>query len=338
MFLDEIADGVRFDSKVLKSVLTSEQYKGRLLGVSKPVTVGTRVLVVFTGCSLNLGGQLPSRTMLIWLDTGRERASERSNSNFRIPDLKSWSVEHRQEIVAAVFTIVRAYLAECRRCGGTPADVAKRRGDIDGSRFGGRCEFLRDVMLWAFPELPDPFLGFRASEEASSTKAEKAYVLHLLDRRMQEWAGQDWAKELARARAVEYVEQTPEYNRWEAKFKARWDRLPTAQRFHHYGTGEYASIKHVPWDRIRNAAQIRSGRRMVRSGRTRFTATEILGMCPEGDALRNALEGVLPAKQTLNPITLGRWLSNQLAQAPIDGKRLRRSVKHQGGYFWVERV
>ena len=61
---------------------------------------------------------------------------------------------------------------------------SKRARAVDGSRFGGRCEVLRDALLWAFPKLPDPFLSFQASTANSSTKQEAALALSILDRCM----------------------------------------------------------------------------------------------------------------------------------------------------------
>jgi hypothetical protein len=263
LFLDDIVTGVRFDSKALAKVLTGELFQGRLLGVSKPVKVSTRVLVTITGCSLNPADAMASRMLLSYLDTGLERAQDRSNSNFRIPNLPAWSVEHRQEIAAAVLTLVRAYLQECKRCGGTPADVVERR-KVDGSRFGGQCEFLRDVQLWAFPDLPDPFLGSHASEEASSTREEKALVLHLLDRKMLELAGwivaPKWAQYAPGIGTIPENE-SDEHERWKLKAKARWDRLSRSQWFQRFGGLYRIEARDRQWGRVKTAMRIRSGRR-----------------------------------------------------------------------------
>ena len=112
------------------------------------------------------------------LDTGLERPEDRETASFKIEDVLTWTIEHRQQLVAAVHTIVRAYLQGCRKIGGTPDDVAARR-KVPGSRFGGPVEILRDAFLWAFPDLPDPFLGFEASSLSSSTRQEKTQVLRL---------------------------------------------------------------------------------------------------------------------------------------------------------------
>src|SRR5262249_24506229 len=138
-------------------------------------------------CSLNMAGALASRFFLANNDTGLERPQDRSSSNFKIPKMIEGTVEQRQENVAAVHTHLPAYLPEMRRRGGVPPPTQREKikgGKIKGTRSDGECEVLRDAFLWAFPELPDPFLGFLASTAASSTREDKAYLLSLLDRRM----------------------------------------------------------------------------------------------------------------------------------------------------------
>jgi hypothetical protein len=265
LFIDNLANAIRFDSTTLAKIMTNPRYKGRLLGVTKPIEVNTRAMVVANGNSLNMAGDIASRFLLSWLDTGLERPQDRSNSNFKIPNLTEWTIEHRQEIVAAVHTIVRAYLQECRQYRGTPPDVKKRR-EMEGTRVCGQCEFLRDAFLWAFPKLPDPFLGSKASSAASSTREDKAQLLALLNQAME-------------------IE--------------------------------------------------------VSAGRKCFLSSEILQISerPEEKELASLLHSVLPKDHTLNSNTLGKWLWNQLANAPIDGLVLRRKEgKARAKYFWIEKL
>jgi hypothetical protein len=127
LFLDNVPNGTRFDSACLASAMTSPRFKGRLLGANKVIECSTRVMVVATGNAINLAGDLASRFLLARLDTGLERPEDRSASTFKIPDLRGWIVENRQRLVAAIHTIVRAYLQECRRQGGVPEAVTDRR-------------------------------------------------------------------------------------------------------------------------------------------------------------------------------------------------------------------
>jgi hypothetical protein len=272
LFLDNIASGTRFDSAPLAAAMTNPRFKARLLGTNKQIEASTRTMVVADGNALNLAGDLASRVMLAKLNTGLERPEDRSVSNFKISDLRRWVVEHRQKLVAAVHTIVRFYLQECRRCSGTPQQVINRR-KVVGTRFGGQCEVLRDALLWAFPDLPDPFLSFQASAFNSSTKVENALVMEVLDRTMANAAGARNAP--AWATTPFGGTKSPERTRWETNFRTRWARMTPDWHQRRYATSDLNHAENQAWGYIQETVRIRYGRREVRSGRTRFTSSEI---------------------------------------------------------------
>jgi hypothetical protein len=329
LFLDNIANGTRFDSSPLASAMTNPRYKGRLLGTNKQIEVSTRTMVVANGNGLNLAGDLASRFALARLDTGLERPEDRSVAGFKIPDLRRYVVQHRQQLVAAVHTIVRAYLQECRRCGGTAASVAARR-QVSGTRFGGPCDAVRDAFLWAFPDLQDPFLSFQASAANSSTKAEAASVLRVLDRIMAQDAGRKCAPAWATP-----LTGSPEQERWQKKFRARWDRMTLDQRQQRYQTINFDTAKHHGWERIRCLVQIRCGRREIRAGRVQLTSSEIIKALSDDD--QAIVEGAMHGRG-LNPISLGRWLKERLVDAPINGLVLSSAKDRTNTErFWVER-
>ena len=83
LFLDNIQTGTRFDAASLASGMTSPRFKGRLLGANKQIEAGTRVMVIATGNSLNMAGDLASRFLLVRLNTGLERPEDRSVDGFR---------------------------------------------------------------------------------------------------------------------------------------------------------------------------------------------------------------------------------------------------------------
>jgi hypothetical protein len=327
LFLDNITTGTRFDSAPLAAAMTSSDFKGRLLGANKQIKVSTKAMMIATGNSLNMAGDLSSRFLLVRLNTELERPEDRSVDTFKIRDLRRWVIEHRQQFVAAVHTIVRAYLQECRRYGGTPASVSVRR-QVSGSRFGGPCEVLRDAFLWAFQDLPDPFLSFQASALNSSTKTEAGLVLQLLDRIMAQSAGRKcapaWATPLTRS---------PEQERWQKKFRARWNRMKCDRRQRHYQATELSTAENPRWRRIQERVQAYFGRRELRAGRIRFTSLEITqALQPEDQAI---VDGAMHGKG-LNPVALGRWLKDRLVDAPIGGLRLR-SAQGRGNCaeFWI---
>lgn len=276
--------------------------------------------------------------MLARFDTGMERPEDRSVTAFTHPDLCQWVVEHRQHLVAAVHTIVRAYLQECCRCGGTPGEVAERR-QVPGTRFGGPCELLRDAFLWAFPDLPDPFLAFQASALNSSTKDEAALALGVLDRVMAKAAGQKFAA--AWVTTPFAAVKSPERVKWEQKFRVRWNAITVNQRVRCFGTPDLVEAESRCWDRIRHQMQVRVGRRELRSGRCRFATSEIIAALRSDTADEALVEGVMHAThgKALNPVSLGRWIKERLVDAPIGGRVLRSAKNRKNlACFWIEGV
>ena len=331
LFMDNVANGTRFDSAPLAIAMTNPRFKARLLGANKQIEASTRTMPVATGNALNLAGDLASRFMLARIDTGLERPEDRSVTGFKIPDLRRWIVEHRQQLVAAVHTIVRGYLQECRARGETPGHVADRR-EVSGTRFGGRCDVLRDAFIWAFPNLPDPFLSFKASAANSSTKVEAALVLAVLDRMMAVETGKKFAPDWAKLPLTAI--KPPEQLRWKQTFRARWRHLTPDQHRRRYQTTDLNQAERQAWERFRDRIQLRSGRYEVRAGRARFTSSEIISLLPIND--RAIVEGAMHPK-ALNPISFSKWLKDRLLDAPIDGLVLRSANdRKKQACFWIK--
>ena len=337
LFLDNIPTGTRFDSAPLSAAMTNPRFKARLLGTNKQIEASTRAMIVANGNALNCAGDLASRLLRSCLDTGLERPEDRSVIRFQIPDLRQWVTEHRQQLIAAVHTVVRAYLQDCRECQGTPPTVKARR-QVEGTRFGGACEVLRDAFLWAFPDLPDPFLAFKASALNSSTKAEAALVLTVLDRVMTEAVGQRTAPTWATTTLYSGT-KCPEQQKWEQKFRARWVSKPDQLR-HRYRTNDLNAAAAQSWEHVRSLVRIRCGRREVRAGRIRFTSAALVAALDVRAGLsseRAIVEGAMQGKP-LNPVSLGRWLKERLVDAPIDGRVLRSALgREKCATFWIER-
>ena len=78
LFMDNVANGTRFDSAPLAIAMTNPRFKARLLGTNKQIEASTRTLPVATGNAINLAGDLASRFMLVRIDTGLERPEDRS--------------------------------------------------------------------------------------------------------------------------------------------------------------------------------------------------------------------------------------------------------------------
>jgi hypothetical protein len=98
----------RLQSRHLDAVLTSDMWRGRILGVSKMTLVPQRATWLATGNNIKLGGDLARRCYRIRLDAKVSRPFMRKN--FTHSDLVTWVSEHRAELVGALLTLARAWL------------------------------------------------------------------------------------------------------------------------------------------------------------------------------------------------------------------------------------
>lgn len=92
-------------SATLDKLLTSEEYSGRILGVTKNITLPNTALWLATGNNVSFYGDLLTRTLRIGLDTGLPNPHQRSG--YAVPDLNAWLREHRLEALTALVTLVR---------------------------------------------------------------------------------------------------------------------------------------------------------------------------------------------------------------------------------------
>jgi hypothetical protein len=103
--------GVLKSSK-LAGMLTSATFSERLLGSTSNPTLDNDRVWCFTGNNLTLGGDLVRRTVNVALDPAVEHPEERTD--FEIPDLEGWARHYRGELLAALLTLVRAWVAAGR--------------------------------------------------------------------------------------------------------------------------------------------------------------------------------------------------------------------------------
>lgn len=103
--------------KSLCTALTSEFMSGRILGVSKTATVGTRALFLSSGNNVGPVQDMTRRCITIRLSPQVEVPAARS---FRRPDLVREVLRSRARYVSAALTLIRAWIvagrpkAECR--------------------------------------------------------------------------------------------------------------------------------------------------------------------------------------------------------------------------------
>lgn len=103
---DNIED--RLSSPELAAALTAPVYTGRILGKSEEVTLEVFCFWMANGNNVVIGGDLARRTFRSRIDP--QVAVPWQREGFKHPDLPVWIDENRGRILAAVFTLARAWI------------------------------------------------------------------------------------------------------------------------------------------------------------------------------------------------------------------------------------
>ncbi|MFB7354830.1 bifunctional DNA primase/polymerase [Streptomyces gardneri] len=134
--LDNLPSGHIIKSPVLSALLTSEHWGDRVLGATSKATMPNDRLWIVTGNSLKTGGDNGRRVLWVRLDPDCPDPDQRDG--FTIGDLRPWLRANTSTLVAALVTLVRAWLAA-----GAPT-VRVRKGDYSGwaSMMAGLLDYL----------------------------------------------------------------------------------------------------------------------------------------------------------------------------------------------------
>ena len=126
--------------KSLLSMLSTEFYEGRILGVSKVVRLSTRAVFLFSGNNVDVLADMARRIVTITLDPQVEIPAAREFQNDPLKRVRS----NRGQFIGDVLTIVQAY-----KRGGFPEESLKRtNGYLEWS------DLCRQSLVWL--GLPDP--------------------------------------------------------------------------------------------------------------------------------------------------------------------------------------
>lgn len=134
--LDNLPNGYVIKSPVLSALLTSEVWGDRVLGATSKVTMPNDRLWIVTGNALRTGGDNGRRVLWVRLDPDCPDPDQRDN--FTVGDLRPWLRANASTLVAALVTLVRAWVAA-----GAP-QVRVRKGDYSewASHMAGLLDFL----------------------------------------------------------------------------------------------------------------------------------------------------------------------------------------------------
>lgn len=150
----------------LCSILTSESYRQRVLGVSKMMTVPTTTLFLATGNHLVIAGDLRTRALLCLLDPKCEHPELRQFAY----DMREKTTADRARLVVAGLTVMRAFI--CARAKNPKlAAFIKPYG-----RFEHWSEMVRAPMLWL--SMTDPCESIKAIEADDPHRGEHIQMLH----------------------------------------------------------------------------------------------------------------------------------------------------------------
>ena len=120
---DNVPEGTSIRSAVLSKLLTDRTWGDRMLGKNVLGQFANDRLWCATGNNLRLGGDMPTRVVLVALDPRAPNPERRGG--FVIGDLESWirEPEHQQAMLAAVLVLVMSWAA----AGCPEADVVPMR-------------------------------------------------------------------------------------------------------------------------------------------------------------------------------------------------------------------
>lgn len=97
-------------SPSLALLLTSWTWRDRILGRSEDIILQNCLTWSITGNNVQLRGDLPRRCIWIRMDAKMSRPWLRNKTRFKHPNLIDWVSENRGYILAAILTIIRAWV------------------------------------------------------------------------------------------------------------------------------------------------------------------------------------------------------------------------------------
>lgn len=109
---DNIANGTTLDSPELAALITSTQWKDRLLGVSKVITVPNKTVWCITGNNITLTPELLRRSVVIELQPKQKDPHKRNTSVFRFPNIVKEIKDNLSKYQTAIFALISTPLSE----------------------------------------------------------------------------------------------------------------------------------------------------------------------------------------------------------------------------------
>jgi hypothetical protein len=135
--LDNV-DGLLY-SGVLAAFLTADVWSARLLGTMQSPELAQRSMIMCNGNNVQLGGDIPRRSYRIRMDAGVSKPWMRTG--FTYNPLIKYVRQDRGKIIAALLTMVRAWIVADRPAPSTPLPAL--------ADFTGWCEVIGSILAFA---------------------------------------------------------------------------------------------------------------------------------------------------------------------------------------------
>jgi hypothetical protein len=100
---DNIAAGSTLTCPVVEEALTASELEDRILGESRRERASCSAIMAFTGNNILPKGDLASRTLMARINVDRPDPENRA---FEHPDPFGWTLDHRREIIAALYVVL----------------------------------------------------------------------------------------------------------------------------------------------------------------------------------------------------------------------------------------
>ena len=119
--LDNLNQYTTFNSSVWAAFLMGDRWRDRILKESTMTDLYNTLCTYLTGRNVRIGGDLPRRSVLIEMFAiDPELIKHPEQRHFRHKDIKTWILENRGDLVAAIFTMIRAWSLAGKPSSNTP--------------------------------------------------------------------------------------------------------------------------------------------------------------------------------------------------------------------------
>lgn len=140
------------EGRAMAKSITGITYTDRILGVSSMIEFPNRVTWMALGNNVSVNGDLARRVYRIRLAPKVANPQDRDVSNYRHPDIKRWTRENRNDLIAAALTLIRSWFAGER----AESAAGRRFGSFEawGGMVGGILDnagvegFLGSLVEW----------------------------------------------------------------------------------------------------------------------------------------------------------------------------------------------